>query len=358
MSSLGGTTTANGPNSTTEQAKEKAQEGAQQAKRTVRDQVDQRSTDAGERVGTTAQDIRSVGEELRRQGKDQPARLAEQAAERAESLGDYLKRSDGDTILRDVEEFGRRQPWTVIAGGLAIGFAASRFLKASSERRAPSPPTTSSQLTAGAPTSRTGVAADDRTTPAPPLARRADYSGAPHAGPRGARRAGGDEPGAASGGAGGFGRHRPVPGRGARGPLSMSAHDPADARDRGIGELVKDLANQTSTLVRQEIRLAQAEVTERGKTAGRGAGMLAGAAVAALLGLGALTAVIVIALDGALALWLAALIVTVLWFVIAAVLAQAGKKALQGSTPPAPQTVETVKEDIQWAKSQTGSAKR
>jgi uncharacterized membrane protein YqjE len=138
----------------------------------------------------------------------------------------------------------------------------------------------------------------------------------------------------------------------------MSTHDPVDTRDRGIGELVKDLANQTSTLVRQEIRLAQAEVTERGKTAGRGAGMLAGAGVAALLGLGALTAVIVIALDGALALWLAALIVTVIWFVVAAVLAMAGKKALQASTPPAPQTVETVKEDIQWAKTQTGSAKR
>jgi uncharacterized membrane protein YqjE len=138
----------------------------------------------------------------------------------------------------------------------------------------------------------------------------------------------------------------------------MSTHDPADARDRGIGELVKDLANQTSTLVRQEIRLAQAEVTERGKTAGKGAGMLGGAAVAALLGLGVLTAMIVIALDGALALWLAALIVTVLWLAIAAVLAQSGKKALQASTPPAPQTVETVKEDIQWAKTQSKSAKR
>jgi len=138
----------------------------------------------------------------------------------------------------------------------------------------------------------------------------------------------------------------------------MATHDPVDARDRGVGELVKDLANQTSTLVRQEIKLAQAEVTERGKTAGKGAGMLAGAAVAALLGLGALTAVIVIALDGALALWLAALIVTVLWLAIAAVLAQSGKKALQASTPPAPQTVETVKEDIQWAKTQSRSAKR
>jgi len=135
MSSYGGTTTANAPSSTTEQAKEKAQEGAQQAKRTVRDQVDRRSTEAGERVGTTAQDIRSVGEELRRQGKGQPAKLAEQAAQRAESLGDYLKRSDGDTILRDVEDFGRRQPLAVLAGGMVLGIAAARFLKASSSRR-------------------------------------------------------------------------------------------------------------------------------------------------------------------------------------------------------------------------------
>ncbi len=127
---------------------------------------------------------------------------------------------------------------------------------------------------------------------------------------------------------------------------------------RGIGELVKDLAGQTSTLVRQEIKLAQAEVTQKGKLAGRGAGMLAGAAVAALLMLGVLTALLVVALDSAMPLWLAALIVTVLWGVVAAVLAQAGRKALQAATPPAPQTVETVKEDIQWAKTQTGSGSR
>src|SRR4051794_24121578 len=143
MSSREEPTTAGESGSTTEQAKQKAQEGAQQAKRTVSDQVDQRSTDAGQRVATTAQDIRSVSDELRNQGKEQPARIAERAAERAESLGDYLQRSDGDTILRDVEDFGRRQPWTVIAGGIALGFAASRFLKASSERRTSSPPRTS-----------------------------------------------------------------------------------------------------------------------------------------------------------------------------------------------------------------------
>jgi len=142
-----GTTTANGPStasdgpsgSTAQQAKEKAQETAQQAagqaKGRVREQVDQRSTEAGERVGQVAQDVRSVSDELRKQGKDQPAKLAEQAAQRAESLGDYLKNSDGDTILGDLEDFGRRQPWAVIAGGFAAGFLASRFLKASSTNR-------------------------------------------------------------------------------------------------------------------------------------------------------------------------------------------------------------------------------
>src|SRR3954452_7477609 len=133
---------------------------------------------------------------------------------------------------------------------------------------------------------------------------------------------------------------------------------PDDPRDRGIGELVKELASQTSPLVRQEIKLAQVEVTQRGKLAGKGVGILAGAAVAALLGLGAFTALLVIALDSFLPLWLAALIVTLLWFVVAAALGMSGKKALQAATPPAPQTVETVKEDIEWAKTQTGSGPR
>jgi uncharacterized membrane protein YqjE len=132
----------------------------------------------------------------------------------------------------------------------------------------------------------------------------------------------------------------------------------ADPRDRGIGELVKDLAAQTSTLVRQEIKLAQAEVTQKGKVAGKGVGMLVGAGVAALLGLGVLSALLIVILDSFLALWLATLIVMLLWFAVGAVLALQGKKALQAATPPAPQTVETVKEDIQWAKTQSRSAAR
>ena len=133
---------------------------------------------------------------------------------------------------------------------------------------------------------------------------------------------------------------------------------PEDPRDRGIGELVKDLANQTSTLVRKEIQLAQAEVTQKGKVAGKGAGLLAGAAVFGLLALGALTAALIALLDKAMATWVAALIVMALWALVAFVLAKAGQKSLQRATPPAPQTVETVKEDIQWAKTQTGSARR
>jgi Putative Actinobacterial Holin-X, holin superfamily III len=131
-----------------------------------------------------------------------------------------------------------------------------------------------------------------------------------------------------------------------------------DARERGIGELVKDLANQTSTLVRQEIQLAKAEVTQQGKVAGKGAGLMAAAGVFGLAMLGALTATLIAALDEALPVWLAALIVTVLWAIVAFVLFKAGQSAIQRATPPAPQTVDTVKEDIQWAKTQTGSAGR
>ena len=138
----------------------------------------------------------------------------------------------------------------------------------------------------------------------------------------------------------------------------MSAHnaDAPEARERPIGELVKELAGQTSTLVRQEIQLAQAELTSKGKTAGRGVGMLVAAAIAGLLALIALTAGLIAALDTGLPLWLAALIVMALWAIVALVLAKAGQKALQQATPPVPQTVETLKEDIQWAKTQTGSA--
>ena len=118
-----------------EQVQEKAQEGLGQARDKVREQVDQRSTQAGEQVRSTAGDVRTVADELRKQGKDAPARYAEQAADRAERLGGYLHDADGDRILRDVEDYARKNPWAVVAGGVALGFMASRLLKASSGER-------------------------------------------------------------------------------------------------------------------------------------------------------------------------------------------------------------------------------
>jgi hypothetical protein len=118
-----------------QQVKQQAQQATGQAKDRLRQQVDQRSTQAGERAASTASDVRSVAVELRKQGKDQPAKVAEQAADRMERVGGYLKESDAERILGDIEDFGRRKPWAVALGGLALGFAASRFLKASSSRR-------------------------------------------------------------------------------------------------------------------------------------------------------------------------------------------------------------------------------
>jgi gas vesicle protein len=129
-----------------EQAQEKAQEvrdkaGEQvrnvsgQARDRVRGQVDERSTQVGQQVSTQASDLRTVADQLREQGKDQPAKLVEQVADRADRAGSWLTESDADRILGDVEDFARSKPWAVAAGGLALGFMASRMLKASSSSR-------------------------------------------------------------------------------------------------------------------------------------------------------------------------------------------------------------------------------
>jgi hypothetical protein len=116
-------------------AQDKARGAVGQARGRLSEQVDQRSTQAGDRIAGSAADVRSIAQELRSQGKDAPANLAEQLAGQADRVGDYLKEASGDRILRDVEDFARRQPMLVAAGALALGFAASRFLKASSGRR-------------------------------------------------------------------------------------------------------------------------------------------------------------------------------------------------------------------------------
>ena len=140
----------------------------------------------------------------------------------------------------------------------------------------------------------------------------------------------------------------------------MTAHDtpPDELRERPIGDLVKQLAGQTSTLVRQEIDLAKAEMSDKASVAGKGAGLLGGAAVVGLLAAGALTACLILALAEVVPDWLAALIVALVMGAVAAVLALQGRNRIRAATPPVPeQTVETVKEDVEWAKTQRPSAR-
>jgi uncharacterized membrane protein YqjE len=136
----------------------------------------------------------------------------------------------------------------------------------------------------------------------------------------------------------------------------MTARPDNELRDRSTGELLKELSNETTTLVKQELELAKAELAQKGKTAGLGAGMFGGAG---LFGLGAflsLTAFFIALLDGAVAIWLAALIVAVVYGAIAGVLALRGKQKVKEATPVAPeQAMESVKEDVQWAKTRARS---
>jgi len=131
-----------------------------------------------------------------------------------------------------------------------------------------------------------------------------------------------------------------------------------ELRDRPIGELLRQLADETATLVRKELELAKAEMSEKGKKAGLGAGMFGGAGIAALLALGTLTAFLVLALDEAMPAWLAALLVALVWAAIAGALALVGRQRLQEATPAKPdQTVESVKDDIAEAKSAVKSGR-
>lgn len=132
-----------------------------------------------------------------------------------------------------------------------------------------------------------------------------------------------------------------------------------ELRSHSTGDLVRELSEQTTTLVRKEIELAKAELSQKGKVAGEGAGMFGGAAVLGLVALGTLTTMILALLDKGMDLWVAALIVTLIYGAVAALLALSGRNRVKQGMPPAPeQTVETVKEDVQWAKNQAKSVRR
>jgi len=130
-------------------------------------------------------------------------------------------------------------------------------------------------------------------------------------------------------------------------------------RDPPTAELLRDLSQQVSRLVSQEVELAKAELTVKGKRAGIGAGMFGGAGLFGLFAFAALTAAIIAALDLATATWLAALIVAVVYGAVAGVLALTGRNKVQEAMPPVPQdSVDSVKEDVQWTKRRAQQGRR
>jgi len=135
----------------------------------------------------------------------------------------------------------------------------------------------------------------------------------------------------------------------------MTAPD-NELTDRSTGELLKRLSDETTTLVKQEIELLKAELAAKAKPAGMGAGMFGGAGLFGLGAFLALTAFFIALLDGAVPIWAAALIVAAVYAAIAGALAMTGRQKVREATPVAPeQTIESVKEDVQWAKTRTRS---
>jgi uncharacterized membrane protein YqjE len=138
----------------------------------------------------------------------------------------------------------------------------------------------------------------------------------------------------------------------------MTASRENELRDQPTGELLRDLSDHTTTLVKQEMELAKAELQEKGKQAGLGAGMFGAAGLFGLGAFAALTACLIAALDQVMEIWVAALVVAVAYAVIAAVLAMTGKQKVKRAVPPVPeQAKDSVKEDMEWAKTQARSGR-
>ena len=138
----------------------------------------------------------------------------------------------------------------------------------------------------------------------------------------------------------------------------MAVSDQNELRERPTGDLLKELSDHTTTLVQQEIALAKAELAEKGKKAGIGAGMFGGAGLFGVFAFAALTTCIIAVLESPLSLWLAALIVAVVYAAIAGLLALQGRNKVKQAVPPVPeQATESVKEDVQWAKTRAKSGR-
>ena len=129
--------------------------------------------------------------------------------------------------------------------------------------------------------------------------------------------------------------------------------------DTSLADLARQLSDQTTELVHHEVELAKAELRDKGKRAGIGAGMFGGAGALGLYALGALTAAIIAGIAEALPVWASALIVAALYGAVAGILALRGKKKVQQATPPLPEeTVQSVKEDVRYTKQRAQEARQ
>jgi ElaB/YqjD/DUF883 family membrane-anchored ribosome-binding protein len=114
---------------------EKAGQAKGVVSRAVAQRVDSASSEAGDQLRDLSGAFRQTGEQLRSEGKEQPANVVEAVSDRTDQVARYLSESSSTQILDDLERLGRTRPWVAIAGGLAVGFAAARLLKASSQQR-------------------------------------------------------------------------------------------------------------------------------------------------------------------------------------------------------------------------------
>jgi hypothetical protein len=120
----------------TTDVREAARSAVNQSKSLIGRVVDERTRQLGEQIGTTARDLRTIGDDLRRSSTLSPfAEYADRGAEAVDRLGNYLSATSAERLIGDLENLARRQPWAFAAGALALGFAGSRFLKTSSARR-------------------------------------------------------------------------------------------------------------------------------------------------------------------------------------------------------------------------------
>ena len=339
------TGTTNDEGSTTDQAKHAASVASDEAKQVasdVRDQArglldetknqvqDQSRTQRDRLVET----LRTFGDDLdgmAQDGNGLASGAAREVAQRVRTISERLDGREPSELLEDLRSFARRRPGMFLAGAVISGVVVGRLLRGG--RDAAQAETSRAETDIGA-TQSQAFAPVTPARPSQPFDASLDETlGSPADRLAGARAT----------------RRDPV----------MTAYDASsgvpleEPRDgRTLGQIVGDISQDLTTLVRQEMDLAKTELRQEAQQAGKGIGMLAGAAVTALLMLIFLSWALTWLLDNWMPVELAALITALIWAVVTGVLASMGRTKLREANPQLPQTQQTLKEDAAWVRAQ------